>query len=396
MRLLPRPSGPAAACLASAALALSGCGGDGDDSKRPQLGKRGSEPKAAAQLGFPGFATKNTTRVGGADSTANAAAVARAVYPGSQPFTRPAAVAIADSRDWRGALAAAVLMARPIRAPLLLSDGQKLPPATADALSALAPSGSEPAGGARVIRVGDVARPEKVRSTDIKGRDPFLLAQALDAFHAAARGRPSRRVVIVSANAPEFAMPAAAWAAKSGDPILFVTRDRVPPATRAALRTHQQPRIYVLGPSKVISPQVTKVLRRFGRVVRTGDADPITNAIAFARYLDGSFGWGVVDPGHGLVFASVKRPLDAAAAAPLSASGTYGPLLLFDDPEKPPAAVARFLLDVQPGYARDPTRGVYNHGWIVGSESEISIAAQSRIDALLEIVPVNQRGSPAR
>jgi putative cell wall binding repeat protein len=383
------------AAILAAALAAWGCGGK-DKANGPQLGKRGSEPKAAAELGFPAFATKNTTRVGGADPTANAAAVARAVFPATSPGSSPRAVVLADSRDWRGPLAAAVLMARPVRAPLLFSDGRKLPPASAEALKALAPTGSEPAGGARVIRVGDVARPEKLRSTDVKGSDPFTLARALDAFHAAARGRPSRSVLIVSANAPDFAMPAAAWAAKSGDPILFVTHDTVPPATRAALRSHNQPRIYVLGPSTVISPKVTKTLRRFGHVSRTGAAQPIPSAIAFARFLDGPFGWGVVDPGHGFVFASAKRPLDAAAAAPLSATGTYGPVLLVDNPKALPRELVRFLLDVQPGYARDPTRGVYNHGWIVGSESEVSVAAQSRIDALLEIVPINQRGSSPR
>ena len=31
-------------------------------------------------------------------------------------------------------------------------------------------------------------------------------------------------------------MPAAAWAAKSGDPVLFVTRDALPAETRAALQ----------------------------------------------------------------------------------------------------------------------------------------------------------------
>jgi hypothetical protein len=33
-------------------------------------------------------------------------------------------------------------------------------------------------------------------------------------------------------------------------------------------------------------------------------------------------------------------------------------------------------------------RGVYNHGWVIGDESAISIDVQSRIDALLEIQPV--------
>jgi hypothetical protein len=200
----------------------------------------------------------------------------------------------------------------------------------------------------------------------------------------------------VSANAPEYAMPAAAWAAKVGDPILFVTGTGVPRDTAAALRTHGRPRIYVLGPSSVIAPRVTKLLRRYGVVVRVGGRTAVDNAIAFARYADKSFGWGVVDPGHGLVFASQSRPLDAAAAAMLSASGTYGPLLLVDDAQNLPPAVERYLLDIEPGYQKDPTRGVYNHGWIIGSDKAISIAAQSRIDSLLEIVRVNPRGSPAK
>jgi hypothetical protein len=58
-----------------------------------------------------------------------------------------------------------------------------------------------------------------------------------------------------------------------------------------------------------------------------------------------------------------------------------------------PSALQGYLLDVQPGYTRDPVRGVYNHGWIVGDENAISVAVQSQIDALLEIVPVNERAS---
>ena len=48
-------------------------------------------------------------------------------------------------------------------------------------------------------------------------------------------------------------MPAAAWAAKAGDPVLWSDRDRVPAATKAAITAHRRPRIYVLGPSSVIS-----------------------------------------------------------------------------------------------------------------------------------------------
>jgi hypothetical protein len=122
-------------------------------------------------------------------------------------------------------------------------------------------------------------------------------------------------------------------------------------------------------------------------VTRIAGKDPVANSIAFARFVDGRFGWGVVDPGHGLVFASADRPLDAAAAAPLSSSGTYGPLLLVT-PGALPTSLVQYLLDIQPGYERDPVRGVYNHGWLIGDEKAISLQDQARIDSLLEIVPV--------
>ena len=71
----------------------------------------------------------------------------------------------------------------------------------------------------------------------------------------------------------------------------------------------------------------------------TSGADPVDNAIAVARFSDGPFGWGVEQPGHGLVFASASRPLDAPAAAPLSASGDYAPLLLLERPDQVPSVL---------------------------------------------------------
>jgi hypothetical protein len=386
---------------------LAGCGRDrsGDDGGRdgaqrtPALGKGGEDGEAAEDLGFPAFATKNTTRVGGADAVANAAAIARAVFPAQSASTRPGAVVLADGRDWRVGLAAAVLGSAPIRAPTLLSEGRDLPQASSDALGELAPTGARAAGGAQVIRVGDVARPEGLRTTDLAGRDPFALARAVDAFHAAARGGASRRVLVVSADSPAYAVPAAGWAAKSGDPVLFVTRDGLPADTRAALRNHQRPDIFVLGPPSAVSEAVVRGLRRLGTVTRIGAPGPVASAIAFARYAKGGFGWGVVDPGHGLVFARADRALDAVAAASLSAHGTYGPLLLVGGAQRLDAELEEYLLDIRPGYRSDPVRGVYNHGWIVGDDRALGLAAQARIDELLEITPVTdpaaqQRQSP--
>ena len=184
-------------------------------------------------------------------------------------------------------------------------------------------------------------------------------------------------------------MPAAGWAAKSGHPVLWVTRDSIPAPTRAAIAAHKRPRIYVLGPESAVSKKVLGQLGELGEARRVGAGDPVANAIAFARFSDGSFGWNVVDPGHGLVFASTQRPLDAAAAAPLSAAGSYGPLLLVTAANALPAPVQDYLLDIQPGYDDDPVRGVYNHGWVIGDESAVTIDVQARIDTLLEIAPVD-------
>ncbi len=396
-RLFPPPAALAiAAAVGLAALPATGCGG-GDSQglgAGPTVGRAGSGAAATAGLGFPALATKNTTRIGGTDPVANAAAAARAVYPGGGQ--RPQAVVLAPSGDWRAGVAAAPLVARPLRAPILLAGAGGLPGASAEALLALRPTGAPAAGGAQLVRVGDVAdAPERLKTVRISGSGPAELAAAVDRFRTTTAGRPSAAVMVVSQDAPAYAMPAAAWAAKSGDAILYVTRDAVPAATARALRAHDRPRIYVLGPSTTVSDRVTRALGRLGPVRRVPGRDPVSAAIAFARFSDGAFGWRVVDPGHGLSFANADAPLDAVAAAPLAGAGTYGPLLLLDRPAPVPRAVQSYLLDIQPGYTDDPVRGVYNHGWLIGDERAISLDSQSLIDQLLEIAPVSGGSSPA-
>ena len=110
--------------------------------------------------------------------------------------------------------------------------------------------------------------------------------------------------------------------------MLFVQRDAVPAETRAALQRTASRGSTCSGRPRRSRTRSSRRCGKLGTVTRIGGGDPVRSSIDFARFTDGSFGWGVVDPGHGLVFARTDRPLDAAAAAPLSASGTYGPLLL--------------------------------------------------------------------
>jgi hypothetical protein len=388
--------------LLGACALIAGCGGTKLAIVNHQVTVISSAPPSPApQLGIPFTATSNTTRVGGANPTADAAGVARAVYPALVPGTHPEAVTIAPTDDWQAALASAVLMSAPIRAPILLSGPGSLPAVTTEALSALAPTGVGVARQAQVIAVGDVPTPSGLRSAKITGANPFALAAAIDTFQTEAAGRPSAAVIVAPASSAAYAMPAAGYAAESGYPILFVTASGVPQATRQALLAHGHPRIYVLGPQSVISHAVTKLLDKFGTVRRVDGSNPISNAVAFSRYRDppcpvgagcvpgeGNFGWAVTSGGHGYVFANVNRPLDAAAAAPLSGSGQYGPLLLVQDASALPQQDVNDLLDNASGYNQEgPTAAVYNHGWIIGDQSAISGASQARIDSLLDVLP---------
>src|SRR5947209_11524743 len=163
--------------LAAACLAVAGCGGKTELIKVevPTSGVQAKTPQAGQKLGFPAVATKNTTRVAGGDPVADAAGVALAVYPSAAAGTHPPSVVVAPTEDWEASLASSVLMAAPLKAPLLLSTASSMPKASADALKQLAPSGSRTIGGAQIVRVGDVATPSAQKSTSISGSDAFAL-----------------------------------------------------------------------------------------------------------------------------------------------------------------------------------------------------------------------------
>jgi ell wall binding domain 2 (CWB2) len=402
-----RPVTPwAVVLLAAAVLAVAGCGGTKllhrTASTTVTVGIPASTPGGAQKLGFPALATKNTTRVPGADPIADAALVALAVYPSAAPGTHPKTVTLAPTDDWQAAIAASVLMAPPVRAPVLLSGGTALPATTAEALTMLAPTGLGSADGAQVIRIGSVPKVGGVRTATVGGSDPYALAAEIDRLVQGIAGQPSPDVVIASATNPAYAMPAAGWAAESGDPVLFVGATGVPAATRQALLSHQHPHIYVLGPATVIPNATVTQLAKYGPVKRVGAEDPAANSVAFATYRDpacafgqpcahvpGSFGWAMRSPGHGYVLLNAARPLDAAASAALSGSGDYGPQLLIDNPSTLPGAVLNYFLDyATPGYTQEgPTAAVYNHGWMIGDETAISLPVQAEVDRLLEVVP---------
>ena len=357
--------------------------GGGDESASPQV---------AEALAFPAFATNNTTRIGGPDPVANAAGVALAVFPSTSEAQQPAAVTLVNEEDWSGAIAASVLMASPVRAPTLFSSPDQLPEDSEEALGALAPQGSKATGGASLFAIGAVTLPDgagKVARVD--SGDPAATAAQIATLRERLAGEPPKHFLVASSSQSDFAMPAAAWAARSGDPVLYADAKKLPAATAGVLKQHPKVPVFVLGPESVLGKGVIKEIAKVSKgVKRVAGKDPVANAVALARYRDGSFGWNVNDPGHGFVLARSDDPANAPAAAALSASGTWGPLLLTDAPDRLPAAVRNYFLDVKPGYTTDPTRAFYNHVWVVGDQEAIDVVQQGEVNELAELAKIEE------
>ncbi|MDX6625611.1 MAG: hypothetical protein QOE56_600 [Solirubrobacterales bacterium] len=378
----PRPLTPfllAGLVLVAVAFILAAVlGGTGGSDQGPEKGV--PAPAAAAggdsrspglasveELGYPSFATNNTTRIGSSDPATTAAAVALAVYPSRTESQRPQAVTLVGEDDWAGAIAASVLMAEPVRAPVLISGSE----VTSEALEAL--------------------QPTKTRS--ISGSSAAKEAAEIAALRDRLFGSPPSHIVVAPSSRPDLAMPAAAWAARSGDPVLFAGADNLPAATATALRRHSKVPVYVLGPSSAISSGVLRAIGKIAKQVkRVSGEDPVANSVAFARYGDRGFGWNINDPGHGFVLARGDSPLDAGAAAALSGSGTWGPLLLTDGATKLPAELRSYFLDVKPGYTDNPTRAFYNHVWVIGDQEAIDVNQQAEVNELAELAKIGGEG----
>ena len=229
------PSPWSIATVLALGTALAGCGksGPGQSAERAP-----SSPLAPVSTrGASGLATKNTTRLGGGDPTTDAAAVARAVYPGLTAQTRPQMVVLTDERDWLASLAASALSGAPLRAPLLYDNGEALPDTTVQTLHSLRPTGAPALAGAQVMRVGrgPATPPSGYRIGTVPyTADPSTTAAEIERLLELARGAVPRQAILLAAEAPAaLQMPAAGLAAESGAPILFTTAAGIPAATRA-------------------------------------------------------------------------------------------------------------------------------------------------------------------
>src|SRR5262249_7955152 len=340
-------------------------------------------------LGFRLVPTRTPTRISGPSPTDDAAAAALATHPPAPEAPPVQAVTLVPDDDWQAGIAASVLAGPPTRMPVLIGQHGAVPDATSQALSQLNPRGTGRSNGVRLYSAGGATVPSGIPSQALEGDSPAEIANSIDRLRQRLVRQEPQHILLVSSDQAGYAMPAAAWAARSGDPVLFTGRTQVPVATIAALRRHASAAVYVLGPESVISKDAVRQVGRISATIqRIGATGTVQNALLFARYSNGSFGWNINDPRHRMELADSRRPLAAAAAASLASSGMWGPLLLTDTADALPPELRSFLLDIKPGYETDPTRAVYNHIWLMGDATAIGGQVQAEVDELAELAQI--------
>jgi Cell wall binding domain 2 (CWB2) len=378
--------------LVALLIAINPFGGGGNGEVREvtiAVATDNAQQAPVGVLGYPLVATRNTTRISGPDPVDDAAAAALATHPAAPESPKLEAVTLVPDDGWQAGIAASVLAGPPLRFPVLVSQHGAVPDATTQALAQLNPQGGGASHDVQAYSAGGASVPSGLKSQDVHGDSPAEIANAMDQLRQRLTQQEPQHILVVSSEQAGYAMPAAAWAARSGDPVLFTGRSQVPDATLAALRRHASASVYVIGPESVISKDATQQIGRVSATVqRVGATGAVPNALFFARYSDGTFGWNINDPGHGMELANTGRPLDAAAAASLASSGKWGPLLVTDTADALPPELRSFLLDIKPGYEADPTRAVYNHIWLMGDATAIGGQVQAEIDELAELAPI--------
>lgn len=353
---------------------------------------------------------KNAARVGGRTDAETALFVLQTAYPATRAENRPhTIVRVAD--DWRSALAATSLIARPVNAALIISgvgdtnamagEVERLrsegatnpspspspPPAEAVAAATPSPAPSAP----KMLAVG--IQPEAGEEA-LTGNDPATVAAAIDERRTSATGTASAFVIVVGADANyRWALPAGAYSARTGTPILFVTKEGVPPATLSALsRRGGQAHIYVLGPASAVTSGAFEQLKKYGQVARIEGGDYFENSVRFAEFrADGEdFGWGRTGRGSrqwsvtNSILVNGDRWQDGVLAAHLAHRGKSGALLLTER-DRLPSVVDSYLWRQRPSFANTPAEGPFNHVWVVGSFDRITYGTQAWADYSQEI-----------
>src|SRR6201999_842393 len=136
---------------------------------------------------------------------------------------------------------------------------------------------------AAVLAIGDVEIPGGKSAAKIAAGDAATEAAGIARLRDRLAGKPPKAILLASSSEAAYSAPAAAYAARSGDPVLFTEAKALPQPTEAALRREEGVPVYALGPGSAISGKVLKEVEALGaKVTRISGDNPVAAAISFA------------------------------------------------------------------------------------------------------------------
>ncbi len=251
---------------------------------------------------------------------------------------------------------------------------------------------------------GDATPPDSANGTDTSNVSTVTIAGGTPAEAAASiatRGNgpddiSPNNVIIVNSDEPQWALPAVAWSAYSGDPILYANEDGVPDATLEAIAELNASHAYVLAPGGLVSGEALSDLDvEWTRVA--GDT-PQDHAIEVAEFRDESrdFGWGIHERDkvgyYNFMLINPSEPEHAVSSANLQ-RGKAGPILLVNDDGSLPAVTENYAWQSQPAWFSTPAEGPFNHLFAMGSTDQVSWVSQGRLDYAVEITQYRHQGA---
>lgn len=199
-------------------------------------------------------------RVGGADRYETALRIARRMRDPDRVIDTAVVV---SGRDWPDAVAAAPLAAAN-RWPLVLADGDRLPPASETILAEYGVTRTIVAGG--TAAVGPTLERDLPAAVRVGGADRYETAAALAAFSLDEGLLPGRVIVATGRDFPDAA-GAGVLGARARAPMLLLGHGMVPPAVAEYLLTHPDTLtdLWVTGGPDVIPDDVVSELSRLSR-----------------------------------------------------------------------------------------------------------------------------------
>ncbi|OKP94923.1 cell wall-binding repeat-containing protein [Paenibacillus sp. P46E] len=369
-------------------VALAGC------STANNSRSASTDTPSQSAVSIPWIATKNTTRINTSDPIQAAVLVSQSLWTAETKNNRPSSVVLTDVSSWQIAAVSTDLIHHPNNGPVLFITKEGIPEATLTELKRLKPMGAESNDGVQVVLVGTVADSveDQLKVLDLKvdkieGEEPAEVAKSIDAYYEKVSGALPQSVIVGSVDSPEYTLPAVNWIAHMPEPLLYVSKRKIPEATAEALKARGgKAAIYILGPTSAVSADVEAQLQEYGTVKRISGDNPYTNAIAFAKFKDeaNGFGWGITTPGHNLSLLTADSTMLAIAAAPLSHLGKHAPRV-FIKKDGMPDSLMNYTMELQPKFKDSPAGGPYNHAWLTGDTDTLSSGSQSEIDDMLEI-----------